>query len=70
MLKLKINLDPKLPRVIIIATLLMLVHILTKLIEILSTQRQPTAIELELFACEGVLILIIYILTFLQKEET
>jgi hypothetical protein len=70
MLKLKINLDPKLPRVIIIASLLMLVHIFTKLVEILSTQRQPTEIELELFICEGVLILLVYLLTFLQKEET
>jgi len=70
MLKLKLNLDPKLSTVVVIAILMMCEHILFKLIEILSTARQPTDIELELFACEGVFILVTYILAFVRKAET
>jgi len=67
---LKFNPDPTVVRVILVAVLMMSIHIVTKLIEILSTGRQPSAIELELFGCEGVLILMAYLLAFLQKGET
>jgi len=70
MFKVKWNLDPTLLRVVTVAVLMMLIHVFTKLIEILSTGRQPSEIELELFICEGVLILIVYILAFLQRAET
>jgi len=69
MLRMKLNLDPTLKRVALIGFLLMAQLILFKLIEILATGRQPTAIETELLACEGLALLVTYLVTFLQKEE-
>jgi len=51
------------------ACLLMFQLILFKLIEILAIGRQPTEIEIELLAAQGMLLLVTYLVTFLQKEE-
>lgn len=70
MWKLKLDLDPSFPRVLLIAFLLMLELVLIKVIEITSQGRQPTEIEIELFLALGLLQLVTYILAFLRKEGT
>jgi len=68
MLNLKWNLDPTLQRVAFVALLLMLELILVKLLEILSSGRQPTIIEIEYISALGLLQLVTYILAFVRKE--
>ena len=70
MVKLCFNKDPSLRRVCLVAMLLMGELILVKLMEILSTQRQPTLLEIEYLACLGLLQFVTYVLTFLRKEES
>jgi len=69
MYRLKFNLDPTIPRVCLIAILLMAELILVKLVEILSTQRLPTNVEVVYIVTLGLLQLVTYLLTFLKKEE-
>jgi len=68
MRKLRLNADPTIPRVLIIAFLLMAELFLVKLCEILSSGRQPTELEIEYLVALGLLQLVTYILTFLKKE--
>lgn len=69
MLKLVFNKDPDIKRVCLIALLLMFELILVKLIEILSSNRQPSILEIEYLIALGCLQFVTYVLTFLRKEE-
>jgi len=64
------NRDPTLERVLLIATLMMLELILIRLIEILSQNRMPTAVEWAMIGATGLLQLVTYILTWARKGET
>jgi len=70
MFGLKLDLDPTLQKVVLVAVLLMSELILIKLIEILSAGRSPTLEEVALILCLGLLQLVTYLLAFLKKEET
>jgi len=65
----KWDLDPGLQKVAFIGFLLMLELALIQFIEIVSTGRQPTLIELEYISALGLLQLVTYVLAFVRKEE-
>lgn len=67
-MKLKFNPDPTVPRVVIIAVLMMAELLLMKLVEILSANRVPTTIEFYYIIALALLQLVTYLLLFMHGE--